>query len=99
MYTKGEWVTGKTKFWEQCIYHKESGYLVAKAINRKREAEAINENDEETLSNARIIAAAPDLLEALKFILNDCPIQGEDAVLSVNGYNKACNAIAKAEGR
>lgn len=41
------------------------------------------------------LLAAPDLLEALKFIVNDGE-PGEDAVLSVKGYNLACAAIAKA---
>jgi hypothetical protein len=38
---------------------------------------------------------APDLLEALKFIVNDME-PGEDAKLTVAGYNKACSAISKA---
>lgn len=53
---------------------------------------------DECLANAALIAAAPELLEALMFIVNDAK-PGEDAVLSVKGYNKACKAIAKAEGR
>lgn len=52
----------------------------------------------EATSNARLISAAPDLLEALQFIVDDAP-EGEDARLTVDGYNKACAAIAKAEGR
>lgn len=43
-----------------------------------------------------LLAAAPDLLAALEFIVNDTPEAGADAVLSVAGYNAACAAIAKA---
>lgn len=52
----------------------------------------------EAKANARLIAAAPDLLEALLHIVNDTPEPGEDAELTVIGYNKACAAIAKARG-
>ena len=45
---------------------------------------------------ARVIAAAPDLLAALEFIVNDME-PGEDAKLTVKGYNKACAAIKKAQ--
>ena len=49
-------------------------------------------------ANATLAAAAPDLLAALKRIVNDSPEPGEDAVLTVDGYNQACAAIAKAQG-
>lgn len=58
--------------------------------------EQSEEHEEENLSNARLIAAAPELLEALLFIVNDFPEPGEDARLTVDGYNKACEAINKA---
>lgn len=52
--------------------------------------------DKETAdANARLIAAAPDLLEALEYIVNDTPEEGGDAELTVVGYNKACAAIAR----
>lgn len=50
-------------------------------------------------ANARLVAAAPDLLAALLHIVNDTPTPGGDAVLTVKGYNMACAAIARAEGR
>lgn len=55
--------------------------------------------ESEAWANARLIAAAPELLAALKFIVNDCPEPGEAAQLTAHGYNLACSAIAKAEGR
>lgn len=36
------------------------------------------------------------MLDALRFIVNDCPEAGEDAVLSAKGYNMACEAIKQA---
>ena len=52
------------------------------------------------VANARLIAAAPDLLEALKRIYDlpcDCPCEvGDD---TVSAYDQALAAIAKAEGR
>lgn len=51
----------------------------------------------ETLPNALLIASAPDLLAALLFIVN-CAEPGEDAELTAEGYNMACEAITKATG-
>ena len=47
--------------------------------------------------DAALIAAAPELLAALLYIVNDCE-PGEDAQLTVTGYNLACAVIAKAKG-
>lgn len=49
-------------------------------------------------ANARLIAAAPDLLEALKlaeFVMDDCPMVSQQLVAAVA---KARAAIAKVEG-
>lgn len=48
---------------------------------------------EEKIANAYLIAAAPDLLEACKFVVNNTPVH------MVKGYNKLCAAITKAEGK
>lgn len=56
------------------------------------------ESDKETIANANLIAAAPDLLEALKAVLDE--LVGPD----LSGYDvgspvdKARSAIAKATG-
>jgi hypothetical protein len=52
---------------------------------------------DEMEANAQLIAAAPELLEALQFIVNDAE-PGEDAQLTTAGYNRACAAIRKALG-
>ncbi len=48
--------------------------------------------------NANMISASRDMLDALERIVNDSPSPGEDAVLTAEGYNQACAAIAKARG-
>ena len=51
-------------------------------------------SDEQTeLANARLVAAAPDLLEALKEVFAD-----HDAVNRLSWVNRAAAAIAKATG-
>ena len=47
-----------------------------------------------TIDDLRATNAA--LLEALQYIVNDTPESGEDAELTVKGYNMACEAIRKA---
>lgn len=56
-------------------------------------------SEDEAWANGKLYASAPDLLAACKFVVNDCPEPGEDAQLTVDGYNRLCAAIAKAEGQ
>ena len=54
---------------------------------------------DETKSNARLIAAAPDLLSALEFLLADyIAIDGERLTGSDAPLKMALSAIAKAKG-
>ena len=52
---------------------------------------------ERVFAHAHLLAAALKMYKALEFIVNDAP-EGEDAVLSVEGYNRACAALAEADG-
>ena len=53
------------------------------------------QTDKETVANARLIAAAPELLEALKTIIG-----GENRYeINYTDYMTAVSAIARAEGR
>jgi len=56
---------------------------------------------EERDANARLIAAAPDLLEALKDLIDDLEIRSTKGVVNCSHgvYCSARQAIAKAEGR
>jgi hypothetical protein len=87
-YTPGPWVfyddsnDGKTK-------------RIEIAARGKTVARIYHSVPEEDLPNARLIAAAPDLLEALQYMVNACPAidpSGEDA----HAHSRA--AIAKATG-
>lgn len=53
-------------------------------------------NDEEGVSNARLIAAAPDLLHALRQMVANAEADGKTYR---SCYNQAVAAITKAEGR
>jgi hypothetical protein len=72
--------------------------IFIKPVNSAVYVATINEANKNAEVNANLIAAAPELLEALMFIVNNAE-PGEDAVLSTDAYNKACKAIAKVEGR
>ena len=54
----------------------------------------------ETLANARLMAAAPELAKALRMVL-ECPAMNDDAAEpeTVRAYDCAMAALAKAEGR
>ncbi len=53
----------------------------------------------EDSANARLISAAPDMLEALEFLLSDyLAIDGESLTYSSVPADKARAAIAKARG-
>lgn len=73
------------------------------AVNAPKDGRAISE--EEAGANARLIAAAPDLLEALEPFRNyeDWPERAPDEMTSVRlsfgEWRKIIAAIVKAEGR
>ena len=52
-------------------------------------------DEPEAEANARLMAAAPDLLDAAMFVVNDAK-PGENARLTTAGYNRLCAAIALA---
>lgn len=70
-----------------------SGYEVAVTSGR--------DSDGEEAANARLIAAAPDMLAALCSLCNELEMPGERGVLHgvPNALTAARAAIAKAEGR
>lgn len=93
-HTPGPWHVGKGE--QAQIVYDEGGWAVANAVvfHRKHEPGS-------TLVNARLIAAAPDLLEALDTISR---LYNHDASVGENSmaaYDAACiarYAIAKATG-
>jgi len=89
-FTPGPWnatkfnpVTGDI---DDCYLYVEPGIAV---IERK-----VKGRDQRDAANARLIAAAPDLLEALSEIIND----GGKFVMTHETHRKARAAIARARG-
>jgi len=70
------------------------GYDIKSADGEIVGSEGISGDSEINLANARLIAAAPDLLEALSEIIND----GGKFVMTHETHRKARAAIAKARG-
>jgi len=69
----------------------EGGYQIASTPELVRHSQAFDENAQKE-ANARLIAAAPDLLAALEYILS-C-----EGLANVHSRNMAEEAIAKAKG-
>ena len=88
-HTAGPWKFKTDPFTGDCGLHAEGTGIFAEAFADIRHQGECNKP--EALANARLIAAAPDMLEALKHILDS-----EDANLSLLLVE---TAIAKAEGR
>ena len=85
-HTPGPWKVRKNEPW-----------VIAKAYGNMKSVVHLNysaDPSEEQRANARLIAAAPDLLEALKLMLEDAR---HDRV-TVEVFNQTVDAIAKATG-
>lgn len=92
-HTQGEWTKGTntaTKDW-MTIYASGKPIAEVKPINKKGERQAGDFETEE--ANARLIAAAPDLLEALEEAIFHV-----DSVFNPNLKGKCEAAISKAKG-
>ena len=89
MHTQGEWIAeakdmgGEVPSWR--VYTKPDGQEVARAHRWNGEGDA---------DNARLIAAAPDLLDALTDLVGGCGKEGD--LFSSAAMDKARAAIEKA---
>jgi hypothetical protein len=89
-YTKGEWeVMGVSIV--TSVRTANSRYLAPVA-----KIEALSQVERE--ANARLIAAAPDMYEALKELRDSIKEEFGLATAQLDGYIKANKALAKAEG-
>lgn len=89
-HTPGNW---SVKDREYRSYIKSGGVIVAHCDEGSNKS--LWPNTQERLANASLIAAAPELLAALEYMIEVCPAidpQGEDA------HERARAAIAKAKG-
>jgi|688.fasta_scaffold1401594_2 hypothetical protein len=92
-YTPGPWWVGEKK----------SGYVAQIQIQPAIAISWGAIDEEEADANARLIAAAPDLLEALELLIDDlalrAKLRGDDCLdVSDGRLYKAQKAIAKAKG-
>ena len=97
-FTPGPWICHSGMVWKPD--GTPDGYPIAR-MDRQTEKTTPTERD----ANAQLIAAAPDLLAALRAIMNDCREVAEGREQVTPGFwhailnGKARAAIAKAEGR
>ncbi len=93
-YTKGEWIIDRVK--KSMIISPRKD----KVICRLGYSGELNDDDR---ANAHLIAAAPDMYEALKALAHDFATLGELYGITPDGIKKVLNkserALAKAEGR
>lgn len=85
-HTKGPWGIRITETGPWSVFNADGNWI---AVTTRKQWK------DEDKANARLIAAAPDLLEALEYMVNVCPAidpDGEEA------HNRAADAIAKAKG-
>lgn len=93
-HTKGEWSACCLKDRPHFVFG-ESGHITICGLYQKQEM--LNDlSDEELRANAKLIAAAPDLLEALNSMLNIFNRDLPEGSIGEMTCNKAINAIKKA---
>ena len=86
-YDDGVWISGPDK----------NANVLCDIIGRIDDREAGTQITDEDLANARLIAAAPDLLEALRDLFQ-AEIEQADHILLELAIEKARTAITKAAG-
>ena len=91
-HTLGPWRIGDK--YQTDIYAARAGHAIARTVNPQHEGECE--------ANARLIASAPDLLEALQAVLHDCDdldmVESNEPGRDAGPWLMATNAIAKATG-
>ena len=100
-HTKGPWEVARTD--AGIIVRTESAKKTRFGASRYAAIGGFDRSDPEqlaeALANARLIAAAPELLEAIKCLLADMETSAEFSDGKAESMNAAYAAIAKAEGR
>jgi len=93
MYTEGDWLT----------YADYSGAVESIVVRWKNHTVKsvcdINLELKESEANAHLIAAAPDMYEAIRWVLEDYREKRANTSLAVSTHTRLLNALAKAEGK
>ncbi len=97
-YTKGEW---KQVFSTVTNIPNDAEHIVVAANSDPKKLVALTglsgaKDEEESLANAHLIAAAPDMYLAIQHFLNHNDDGGQPCAICLKRFNKA---IAKAEGK
>lgn len=83
---------------ERYVTHGDGLICEVAATERPKKGKGYGHADSVRDANARLIAAAPDLLEAANEMLSVCQLQGSDSMKTTLAMQKLRAAIAKAEG-
>lgn len=97
-HTPGPWVIAGTEIHDRATEHDETGARIGNTPNSIAKLYSMP-NAGEMAFNAELIAAAPELLNALKELMLECWHDGPDKWEPRRAYCRARVAIAKAEGR
>ena len=92
-HSPGPWYGGKERQRDITYAIRQNGYRIV-SVHRRDVMCPPFTPDAEQAANANLIAAAPDLLTALKDVLRLVDLQGQPRIVQI-----AQDAIAKAEGR
>jgi hypothetical protein len=98
-HTPGPWNISAVKM-EECRFRGPYIDVQAKGmVSNVQPAIVAGRTEEETIANARLIASAPDLLEALKQAVKIMEAEKEACGIYSANMTLMVQAIAKAEGR
>lgn len=104
-HTSGPWQSVTAEDWDGATIQTQGGRIVACCDGCDIPGATREPTTEEAKANARLIAAAPELLDALRWFADELPSiirtscpEGVPMIVS-DAHDKARAAIAKAEGR
>ncbi len=100
-HTQGKWEVSVNTNTDQKIFVKANDGKIGSAICLLFEGNYSVKSREEAEANAKLIAAAPELLEALQKIINDANIlrlgeSGDTVKVMIDSINEGVRAIKKA---
>lgn len=95
-HTKGKWRAISSYNDQKVLVTNEKNYLLAHCYAHVRETGNQPLSLEEAEANAKLISAAPELLEALNNLVNSCEYHGKRRIPDMKHIADAIEAIKKA---